>query len=79
MTWRTAVSGMAELGFQPHIVERVLNHISGEQGGLVTVHQRFEYAEDRRRALLAWSRRAANEISGDDVEPSVVSFRGCDR
>lgn len=51
---RTAASGMAELGFQPHIVERVLNHISGAQGGLVGVYQRFDYAEDRRRALIAW-------------------------
>jgi integrase len=34
---RTAASGMAALGFQPHVIERVLNHVSGAQGGLVGV------------------------------------------
>lgn len=57
---RTAASGMAELGFQPHIVERVLNHISGAQGGLVGVYQRFDYADERRQALSAWGVRQDN-------------------
>jgi integrase len=51
---RTAASGMAKLGFQPHIVERVLNHVSGAQGGLVGVYQRYEYLEERKRAIEAW-------------------------
>ena len=46
---RTAASGMAALGFQPHVIERVLNHVSGAQGGLVGVYQRHEYREERRR------------------------------
>jgi integrase len=52
---RTAASGMAGLGFQPHIIERVLNHVSGAQGGLVGVYQRHEYRDERRLALLEWS------------------------
>ncbi|WP_245269263.1 tyrosine-type recombinase/integrase [Rhodomicrobium udaipurense] len=51
---RTAASGMAALGFQPHIIERVLNHVSGAQGGLVGVYQRHEYRDERRRAIMAW-------------------------
>ena len=51
---RTAASGMAALGFQPHVIERVLNHVSGAQGGLVSVYQRHEYREERKRAILAW-------------------------
>ncbi len=43
---RTAASGMAALGFQPHVIERVLNHVSGAQGGLVGVYQRHEYREE---------------------------------
>lgn len=39
---RTAASGMAALCFQPHVIERVLNHVSGAQGGLVGVYQRHE-------------------------------------
>lgn len=56
---RTAATGMAGLGFGPHIVERVLNHISGAQGGLVGVYQRHEYREERKAALLAWARRVS--------------------
>ena len=51
---RTAASGMAALGFQPHVIERVLNYVSGAQGGLVGVYQRHEYREERRRAIMAW-------------------------
>ena len=50
---RTAASGMAALGFQPHVIERVLNHVSGAQGGLVSVYQRHEYREERKRAIIA--------------------------
>jgi exopolyphosphatase/pppGpp-phosphohydrolase len=46
---------MAALGFQPHIIERVLNHVSGAQGGLVGVYQRHEYRAERKRAIVAWS------------------------
>jgi hypothetical protein len=51
---RTAASGMAALGFQPHIIGRVLNHLSGAQGGLVGIYQRYEYLDERKRALHAW-------------------------
>lgn len=52
---------MAELGFQPHIVERVLDHISGAQGGLVGVYQRFDYAEEKKRALYAWAQKLSDQ------------------
>lgn len=70
---RTAASGMAELGFQPHIVERVLNHISGAQGGLVGVYQRFEYADERKRALHAWANQIAT-INGASPNTNVVKL-----
>ena len=57
---RTAASGMAALGFMPAIVERVLNHLSGAQGGLVSVYQRHEYREERKRAIMAWGTRSCS-------------------
>jgi integrase len=59
---RTAASGMAALGFQPHVIERVLNHVSGAQGGLVGVYQRHEYREERRNTILAWGDHVLNII-----------------
>jgi integrase len=71
---RTAASGMARLGCQPHIVERVLNHVSGAQGGLVGVYQRYEYLDERQRALHSWGEYVETVASGAEKASNVVSF-----
>jgi integrase len=68
---RTAASGMAKLGFQPHIVERVLNHVSGAQAGLIGVYQRYDYLEERKRAIDAWGQYVLDLIL-EAVRPSKV-------
>lgn len=70
---RTAASGMAGMGVGPHVVERVLNHVSGAQGGLVGVYQRYEYREERRNALMAWEERVLR-LTGDGVDGAVVDL-----
>jgi integrase len=72
---RTAASGMAMLGLPPHIVERVLNHISGATGGLVGVYQRHEYVEERKKAVLAWSNYVATIINGVPLTSNVIPIR----
>ena len=72
---RTAASGMAKLGFQPHIIERVLNHVSGAQGGLVAVYQRYEYLEERRRAIEAWGTYVDGLIADKPMAENVVPIR----
>ena len=37
---RTAVTGMAEIGMQPHVIEAVVNHVSGHKGGIAGVYNR---------------------------------------
>jgi integrase len=56
---RTAASGMASLGVNLVVIEKVLNHVSGSLAGIVGVYQRHEYAEEKRAALQLW---------GDHVE-----------
>lgn len=51
---RTAATGMARAGIQPHVVERVLNHVSGTFGGVAGVYNRFAYLDEMRVALSAW-------------------------
>lgn len=53
---RTMVTVMNEkLGVTPHVVEAVVNHISGlAKAGVAGVYNRALYLEDRRRALNAW-------------------------
>ena len=72
---RTAASGMAALGFQPHVIERVLNHVSGAQGGLVSVYQRHEYREERKRAILAWGAHVMQLVSAGNMASNVVPLR----
>lgn len=51
---RTAASGMARSGVAPHVVEKVLNHISGEISGVAAVYNRYGYIDEKRTALNSW-------------------------
>jgi integrase len=52
---RTVATRMAELGVQPHIIEAVLNHVSGHKGGIAGVYNRATYDKERRSALNLWA------------------------
>lgn len=70
---RTAASGMAEMGIAPHVVEKVLNHTSGQISGVAAVYNRYGYDDEKRRALEAW---AGHVLSLENHPPgNVVSFR----
>jgi integrase len=71
---RTAATGMAGMGFTPHVVERVLNHASGVTGGLVGVYQRHEYRPERRAALEAWGEHVAAVVEGRKPTSNVVTM-----
>ncbi|WP_035486068.1 tyrosine-type recombinase/integrase [Geminicoccus roseus] len=51
---RTLVTGMAELGIVPHVIEAVVNHISGHKSGVAGVYNRATYASEKRAALARW-------------------------
>ncbi len=70
---RTAASGMAGLGFAPQVIERVLNHVSGAQGGLVGVYQRHNYREERKAAITGWGAHL-DRLVGAEVS-NVVECR----
>jgi integrase len=52
---RTVATGMASIGVQPHIVEAVLNHISGAKAGVAGIYNRAAYEPEKRRALDMWA------------------------
>ena len=52
---RTVVTGMAELGIQPHVIEAIVNHISGHKAGVAGIYNRATYAREKREALERWS------------------------
>ena len=51
---RTATTGMARAGVAPHVVEKVLNHISGTISGVAAVYNRYGYDREKREALETW-------------------------
>jgi integrase len=54
---RSAATLLRELGFaDTHLVELILNHISGTRGGVAGVYDKSERLADRRKALEAWGR-----------------------
>ena len=51
---RSVATGMAELGIQPHIIEAVLNHVSGHKGGIAGIYNRAQYGAEKAQALARW-------------------------
>jgi integrase len=56
---RTTATGMAALGVLPHVVEAVLNRVSGHRAGVAGIYNRHAYAAEKRAALEAWSSHLA--------------------
>ena len=53
---RTAATVMADkLGVLPHIIEAVLNHVSGHRAGVAGVYNRARYEVEMREALVRWA------------------------
>ncbi len=63
---RTAATRMADLGTQPHVIEAVLNHLSGFRGGLGGVYNRSPYAAEKRAALELWASHLMQLLDGDN-------------
>ena len=43
------------LGTAPHVIERILNHVSGSFAGVGGVYNRHAYLEEMRISLQQWS------------------------
>jgi integrase len=64
---RTCITGMAELGIRPDVIELTVNHVSGSRGGIAGVYNRSELLDERRVALERWSRHIAGLVAGKPV------------
>jgi integrase len=63
---RTAATGLGELGVLPHIIETILNHISGHRAGVAGVYQRARHSAEVRAALTKWADHLT-ELMGDPI------------
>ena len=69
---RSAATGMADVGVQPHVIEAILNHVSGHKAGVAGIYNRSTYVNEKRAALDLWGRHVEALLSG---RPKGVSVR----
>jgi len=72
---RCVASGLARLGVNLPVIERVLNHVSGSFGGIVSVYQHHNFADEKRRALELWGAHVAAIVSDKPARAKVVKLR----
>jgi integrase len=51
---RTFATRLAEMGVEPHIIERILNHVSGSLSPIALVYNRARYFAQMRAAVDRW-------------------------
>jgi len=61
---RTTATGMADIGIAPHIIEAVLNHVSGHKGGVAGIYNRASYATEKAEALARWDEHVTSVVGG---------------
>ena len=61
---RSVVTALNERGFAaPHIIEAVVNHVSGHKAGVAGTYNRAAYATEKRKALDAWGAYFISKIA----------------
>ena len=63
---RSAVTHMADLGVQPHVIEATLNHVSGHKAGVAGVYNRSLYEAEKCGALNLWAEHVVAIVEGRD-------------
>jgi integrase len=73
---RTVATGLAKLGIDLPVIEKVLNHKGGSFAGVVGIYQRHKYAAEKREALQRWANHVVGLVTGKVAEDKVVSIAG---
>jgi integrase len=73
---RTAATGMGELGIAPHVIEAVLNHVSGFRSGVAGTYNRAQLEGPMRHALNVWDAHVRDIVEGRTAGDRVVPLRG---
>lgn len=67
---RTVVSILADRGWEPAVVDRLLNHAaSATMPGVMAVYQRSDLWEQQRRAIEAWAALLMEEVERQQKRP----------
>jgi integrase len=72
---RTAATGMAGIGIAPHVVDKILNHVSGAIRGVAAIYNRHAYIDERKAAIEAWSRRVESLVDPAAATSNVLAIK----
>jgi integrase len=61
---RSVATHMGEMGIQPHVIEAVLNHVSGSRAGVAGVYNRSKLEGPKRQALAVWAEHLMMHVEG---------------
>jgi integrase len=73
---RTVATGLADIGVLPHVVEAILNHVSGHKAGVAGVYNRASYAAEKRMALDLWAEHVVAAHHGTRLECDATAPAG---
>jgi integrase len=72
---RTVATRMADLGVLPHVIEAVLNHVSGYKAGVAGVYNRALYSAEKRQALDVWAAHV-EALAAGKAGSNVTAMKG---
>ncbi|MCA8254823.1 integrase arm-type DNA-binding domain-containing protein [Burkholderia sp. AU31624] len=73
---RTLVTGLNSKGVAPHVVEAVVNHVSGAaKAGVAGVYNHALYMPERRAALEMWARHIENLMNPSPTGAKVIEMQ----
>jgi integrase len=70
---RAVATGMAEIGIQPHVIEAILNHVSGHKAGVAGIYNHAAYEPEKVTALNRWSEHIEAII--EKRKSNIASFK----
>jgi hypothetical protein len=56
---RSAATGLGELGIFPHVIEAILNHVSGTRSGVAGLYNKAAHETEKAAALQRWAEHVA--------------------
>jgi integrase len=69
---RTVATRCADLGVMPHVVEAMLNHISGHKAGVAGIYNRASYLAEKRAAFDLWAKHVSLLATEAEIENAQI-------
>src|SRR5262249_53984768 len=71
---RSVTTRMADIGVLPHVIEQILNHVSGHRAGVAGIYNRSAYEREVRAALAMWEDHIRSLAEGG-ASKKFLSFK----